>query len=134
MKKFNLIQIFKNSNIQLLIFLIFFLNVKFVVKVLAMVFIVVCSKNFKFGLSLKNSRLPLFYLSIILLEIIKYLFVLRNYDLNYALVFSLGILQWAFCVLSVHYLKFHIDREDASVTHDTVRAFFILNFLVSLFF
>lgn len=134
MKKPNLLQIFKNSNIQLLIFLIFFLNVKFVVKVLAIIFMMICSRNFKFGFSLKNSRLPLFYLSIILLEIAKYLLVVRDYHLDYTLVFSMGILQWTLCLLSIHYLKLHIDRHDAGKTHDTIRAFFILNFLASVFF
>lgn len=134
MKRPNILQIFKNSNIQLLIFLIYFLNVKFVVKVLAIIFMIVCSRNFKFGFSLKNSRLPLFYLSIILLEIAKYLVVVRNYNLDYTLVFSMGILQWTLCLLCIHYLKLHIDRNDAGKTHDTIRAFFTLNFLASVFF
>jgi hypothetical protein len=134
MKKPNLKQIFSNADIQLLVFLIFFLNVKFVVKVLAIVFMVAYSRNLRFGLSLKNSRLPLFYLFIILLEIIKYLFVVRNYELNYALVFSMGILQWVLCLLAIHYVKLHVDREEVARTHDTIRAFFMLNFLVSLLF
>src|SRR5580693_8136751 len=99
MKRQNLAKIFNNANIQLLIFLIFFLNVKFIVKVVAIVFIIVSSRNFKFGFSLKNSRLPLFYLFIILLEFIKYLLVIRNYSLDYSLVFCMGILQWVLCLL-----------------------------------
>jgi hypothetical protein len=128
------LQIFKNANVQLLIFLVFFLNVKFIVKLLAIVFIIIGSRNFKFGFSLKNSRLPLFYLLIILLEAIKYLLVVRNYSLDYTLIFSMGILQWILCLLSIHYLKIQIDRDSVNRTHDTIRAFFILNFLVSLFF
>ncbi len=133
-KKSNLIKIFSNANIQLLIFLIFFLNVKFIVKVLAIVFIVAQSRNFKFGFAAKNSRLPLFYLFIIMLEIIKYFLVIHNFSLDYTLVFCMGILQWALCLLSIHYLKFYIDRDSTGKTHDTIRAFFILNFLASLFF
>ena len=60
-------KIFKNVNVQLLIFLVLFLNVKFIVKVLAIIFMIAGTRNFKFGFSLKNSRLPLFYLFIILL-------------------------------------------------------------------
>jgi hypothetical protein len=128
------VKIFKNVNLQLLIFLVFFLNVKFIVKVAAIIFMIASTRNFKFGFSLKNSRLPLFYLFIILLECIKYLFVVRNYGLDYFLIFSLGVLQWALCLLSIHYLKLHIDRDNSGKTHDTIRAFFILNFLMSLFF
>ncbi len=134
MKKRILINIFSNANIQLLVFLIFFLNVKFIVKVIAIVFMIISTRNFKFGFSLKNSRLPLFYLLIILLEIVKYLLVVHNYSLDYSLVLSMGILQWAFCLLSIHYLKLQIDQDNTGKTHNTIRAFFILNFLVSLFF
>jgi hypothetical protein len=134
MKKTGLINTFFNANIQLLIFLIFFLNVKFIVKVMAIIFMIISSRNFKFGFSLKNSRLPLFYLLIILLEIVKYLLVVHNFGLDYSLVFSMGILQWVFCLLSIHYLKLQIDQDNSGRTHDSIKVFFILNFLVSLFF
>jgi hypothetical protein len=134
MKRTNFRQIFKNCNVQLLLFLVFFLNVKFVVKAVAILCMILASKDVKFGFSWKNSRLPLFYLLIVLLEILKYLLIVRNFDLNYALVFFMGMLQWVFCLLSIHYLKLHIDRDNTGSTRDTIRAFFILNFLASLFF
>src|SRR5580765_977772 len=133
-KTFKLGQLYKNVNVQLLIFMIFFMNVKFIVKVLAVAFMIASTRNFKFGFSLKNSRLPLFYLAIIVLEFLKYLFIVRNYGLNYTLVFSMGILQWALCLLSIHYLKLQVEQDHTGKTQDTIKAFFILNFLVSVFF
>ena len=47
---------------RLLLFLVLFLNVKMAIKVPAIALIYLLQFNFKFGFSLKNSRLPLFYL------------------------------------------------------------------------
>lgn len=136
MKKKIAINIFGPSSISLplLIFLLFFFNVKFIVKLLALVFIAVCYKNFKFNFSWKQSRLPLFYLLIICIEIIKYLVITRNYSLNYAVVFGMGILQWGINLLAIHHIKLSVEQNDTTKIHNTIRAFFLLNFLVSFFF
>jgi hypothetical protein len=124
----------QNTHIPLLIFLIFFLNVKFVVKIGAILFMMFYSMNFRFGFSGKNSRLPLFYLLIIFVECLKYLVVTRNFGLEYGLVFSLGMLQWGFCLLSIHYLKSIVEQTSPLVMHQTIKTFYLLNFGVSLFF
>ena len=46
---------------KLLVFLLLFMNVKIVVKLLAVLLIYVLQPNLRLGLRLKNSRLPLFY-------------------------------------------------------------------------
>jgi hypothetical protein len=135
MKKFASLNFSRqNTNLPLLIFLVFFLNVKFVIKILAILFILLYNWNFKWGLSWRRSRLPLFYCLIAGFEIIKYIFITRNYRLDYGLVFSLGIMQWGFCLLAIHQLKLAIERNKPAIIHNTIRAFFLLNFLVSLFF
>jgi hypothetical protein len=135
MKKFSFLDLSRlNVNIPLLVFLVMFLNVKFVVKVLAILFIVLYYRDWKWGFSLKRSRLPLFYLFILLIECFKYLFVIRNYGLNYALIFFMGALQWLLCILSIHHLKLAIDRDSPDKVNNTIRAFYLLNSLVSLFF
>lgn len=124
----------QNTNIPLLIFLIFFLNVKLVVKIFALLFIMLYYRNMKWGLSWKNSRLPVFYILIILLEFVKYLLFTQNFSLNYGLVFCIGISQWAFCFFAIHHLKLAIDSELPSTINNTIRVFYLLNFIVSLFF
>jgi hypothetical protein len=135
MKKFARLHFTRqNTNLPLLIFLIFFLNVKFVIKILAILFILFYYRNFKWGLSWRQSRLPLFYILIALLEIIKYIFITRNYSLDYGLVFCLGIMQWGFCLLAIHHIKLAIELNTAATIHNTIRAFYLLNFMVSVFF
>jgi hypothetical protein len=132
MKK--IINFSKNFNLPLLFFLIFFLNVKFTVKVIALIFIIFYHRDWKFGFSWKQSRLPLFYLAMIVVEAFKYVVVTRNYSLNYSFVFCMGMVQWALSLLAIHYLKLAVEKTKSENLHNTIRAFFFLNFLVSLFF
>lgn len=133
-KRHFLYSITRDINLPLLIFLLLFLNVKFIFKLFALVFIIVYSRNLKLGLSWKKSRLPQFYLAIILIELIKYVFFTRNYTLDYSLVFCLGILQWSISLLALHYIKLFIEKDDSGKVHNTIKAFFAINFLVSIFF
>jgi hypothetical protein len=134
MKRLIFSNLLNKINVPLLLFLIFFLNVKFIVKIIAIVILTLYYMNFKFGLSWKKTRLPLFYFLIILIEIIKFIFITRNYSINYMLVFSFGILQWAISLLAIHYLKFFIEQDTTIRIHNTIRSFFLINFLISLFF
>jgi hypothetical protein len=124
---------FRNIDIPLLIFLILFLDVKFIIKVVAILFIVLYDRNFQFGFSRRASRLPLFYLLIILLELFKFFFTTRDFHLNYYFAFAMGILQWGFCLLAIHHLRLRTDRDPARI-HDTIKVFYVLNLGVSLFF
>ena len=129
-----LIKIIQRIHLPLLIFLILVLDVKFVVKLFGLAFMIIYSMNFRLGLSWKKSRLPLFYALIIGLEIIKYFIITRNYSVNYMLVFCMGILQWTFSLLSIHFIKSAIEQDVSQKIHHTIRAFYALNFLVSFFF
>jgi len=134
MKRLIYSNLLNKINVPLLLFLIFFLNVKFVVKIMAIVILTLFYMNFKFGLSWKKTRLPLFYFLIILIEIIKFIFVTHNYSINYMIVFSFGILQWTISLLAIHYLKFFVEQDTTIRIHNTIRSFFLINFLISLFF
>ena len=68
----------KLADWRLLLFLVLFLNVKMAVKVPAIALIYLLQFNFKFGYSLKNSRLPLFYLLAIGIALLNWI-ISRNY-------------------------------------------------------
>ena len=72
----------KQVDWKLLLFLVLFLNIRMPVKIAALAFIYLSRFNFKFGFKLKNSRLPLFYLFIILIAIAGFL-INGNYINNY---------------------------------------------------
>ena len=115
----------------LLLFLLLFLNVKLVIKIPAIILIYLLKFNFKFGFSLKNSRLPLFYLLVIVIAFVD-LFLNRSYsNTNYFVVFLTGISFWLLCLLAIHQIKLSVESNDTRVLHHTILFFFIINAVVS---
>ncbi|MFB9843040.1 hypothetical protein [Mucilaginibacter ginsenosidivorans] len=115
---------------RLLLFLVLFLDVKLLVKAIAIVIIYLLHSDFKFGFSLKNSRLPLFYPAVIGIAIIDWL-IGRDYGVNYSLVLLTGIGFWALCILAMHQVKLSVDNNDAETINRTIVLFFVLNALLS---
>jgi hypothetical protein len=46
----------------------------------------------------------------------------------------MGAFQWFISLLAIHQIKLFIENDDVETTHNTIKAFYTLNFLVSLFF
>jgi hypothetical protein len=108
-----------------------FLDVKLVVKVAAIIIIYLLQFNFRFGLNLKNSRLPLFYVLIIGIAFIG-LVINKNYgNANYLLLFFTGITFWVLCLLAIHQVKLSVESNDAEVIHRTLLFFFAINAALS---
>src|SRR5476649_1610072 len=103
--RFNLKKAINYVDWKLLLFLLLFLNIKLAVKIPAIIIIYLLQFNFKFGFSFKNSRLPLFYVLIILIAFIG-LVINKNYVTpHYLMVFFTGIGFWLLCLLAVHQVK-----------------------------
>lgn len=116
---------------KLLLFLVLFLNVKLAIKIPAIALIYILQFDFKFGFKLKNSRLPLFYLLIMVIPFFG-LVLNGNYsEPHYLIVFLTGLFFWLLCVLAVHQVKLCVERNDVAVVHKTLLIFFMLNALVS---
>src|SRR4051812_37597152 len=109
----NLNKIKEYADWKLLLFLLLFLNVKLAVKIPAIALIYLLQFDFKFGFRVKNSRLPLFYPSIILVGIVGLLFNHAIINTNYLIVFATGIGFWLMCILAVHQVKLSVDRNKA---------------------
>ncbi len=116
---------------KLLVFLILIMDVKLIVKIIALLFIFLTQPNFKFGFDIKNSRLPLFYLIVICIGLFD-LFLYRDFSFNYLLLALTGIMIWLACILSIHQVKLIVDRTDIEILHNTIVTFFILNIICSL--
>lgn len=117
---------------QLLIFLVLFVNVKLVVKAAALVFIYLLRPNFKFGLALKNPRLPLFYIAVLLITLFNYLLLGGFSSLNYSVAVFTGILFWLMCLLAVHQVKLSVEKNSSESIHHTIFIFLLINAVASL--
>jgi hypothetical protein len=115
---------------KLLVFLILFLDVKLSVKAVAILFIYFMQPDFKFGFRFKHSRLPLFYVIVILIALLNFIFY-PNMTGNYIIVAITGISIWTACILVIHQLKLLVDKTDIKILHNTLVAFFVLNIAFS---
>ena len=117
---------------NLLIFLLLFSDVKIWVKIAAIVLSFILRFDLKFGFRLKNSRLPLFYVLIIVIALFNWLISGNIANINYDLVLLSGILFWVLCILAIHQVKLSVEKNDVDTIHRTILVFFMLNAAVSL--
>ena len=115
----------------LLIFLLLFLNVKLIIKLVALCFIYVRRFNFSFGFRWKQSRLPLFYLAIILIALFNYVSYSLYQQNNYSILLLTGISFWIMCILALHQLTLSVDTGNLQKIHNAIFFFFVVNAAVS---
>ena len=115
----------------ILVFLIVFLNVKLVIKLLAIAFIYTVRPNFKFNFSIKQERLPLFYPFIIVLSVLAAILFPAPVNVNHFIVILTGIGFWLLCLLAIHQIKLAVEKNEAAVLNNTIFVFFVLNIVVS---
>jgi hypothetical protein len=117
---------------KLLVFLLLFLNVKLAIKIPAIALIYILQFDFKFGFSLKNSRLPLFYPLMIVIATINFI-IGGQHNISYTIVWLTGISFWLLCILAIHQVKLSVEKNDTEVISRTIIVFFVLNALCSAF-
>ncbi|HLX91393.1 MAG TPA: hypothetical protein VKR32_06900 [Puia sp.] len=125
------VKLAKRIDWQLLLFLLVFLQVKLAVKVAAIVVICLLHWNFRFGLRLKHSRLPLFYPLVILISLVGLLFN-GGLSPHYGVVFLTAVGGWLMAFLAIHQIRLFVDRNDEEVTRQTMVVYFLINAAVSL--
>lgn len=123
----------KYADWRLLLFLVLFLNVKLVVKLLAVILIYALQPNFKFGFHFKNARLPIFYLLVIGIALINWLIYKNLHSFNYVIVLLTAVGSWLMCILASHQIKYSVEKHDTALIHRTLLIFFILNAVISFF-
>ncbi len=123
-------KLFESIDWKILIFLLLVVNVKLVFKLIAIVLICIARFNFRLGLHLRNSRLPLFYPVIIGIGILNW-FIIGFANPAYNVVLLTGITFWIVSILAVHQVKRSVELHDPFIIHNTIRLFFIINAVVS---
>jgi hypothetical protein len=112
---------------KLLLFLLLLLNVKLIVKFIAIVLIYAIEKNFRFGFRFRSSRLPLFYLFAISIAFLDLLFYRLFTDINYDVVFLTGICFWVMSILAMHQMKLFTEKIGPEKILHTLTVFFAIN-------
>jgi hypothetical protein len=121
----------KGINWPLLVFLLLFLDVKLVVKLVALLFVYIMQPNFNFGFKWKGSRLPLFYPGVIAIAIINWIAFRYIFSAHYNASFFTGLAFWLLCILAIHQTKLFVETTEPAILHKTITVFFLINALVS---
>lgn len=117
---------------KLLFFLLLFLNFKLIIKLAAVIIIYLLRPDFKFGFAVKKSRLPFFYISMIVIAAVNMLIMRLVGNSNYLLVMVAGTFVWLLCILAIHQVKLAVEVNDTETLHRTIVIFFVINAVVSL--
>jgi hypothetical protein len=122
---------FRSLDWPLLLFLVLFLDVKIIGKLIALLLIYTLRPDARFGLRLRASRLPLFYLGMIGIALLDWLLYGLYSESNYNITLICGLLNWVFCLLAVHQVKCSVERSDTAAIHRTLFVFFTINAALS---
>jgi hypothetical protein len=125
--------LFRSLDWQLLLFLVLFLDVKIVCKLIAILFIYTFRPDTRFGLRRRASRLPIFYIGMIGIALLDWLLYGLYADGNYTITLICGVLIWISCFLAIHQVKLSVERSDPAVLHRTLLLFFVINAASSFF-
>src|SRR6478735_7329109 len=116
----------KQVDWNLFVFLLLFVNVKIIIKLLALCFIYIRRFDFSFGFSFKKSRLPLFYPLVIGVAVLNFVLYGLFRNMNYVLLLCMGIGIWLVCILAQHQVKLSVEK-----TRVALSLFFLVNALAS---
>lgn len=124
----------KNIDWTLLIFLILVLDVKLILKVIAVVLLYILNRDFRFGFrfnKVSRSRLPLFYCIMPAIAVVNWL-LRHDFSANQGVLLAMSLFFWGMCILIAHQLRRFAEKTDPAVMHRTITLFFLLNAIVSV--
>ncbi len=119
-------------DLNLLIFLLLFLNVKLVVKLAAILFIYWRRFDLSFKFSFKNTGVSLFYPAMICIAVVNYFLYSLYSENNYSLLMITGIVFWVMCILSSHQITLFVKEGSLEKLNNALVLFFLINIAASL--
>ena len=116
--------------LPLLLFLLVFTIDKIVLKFAGILLIFLLHPDFNWRKNLK--KIPLFYLLVIVMEIVKFILFNHDFSKGHLASFSMGCLFWLLSFLCLHQLRSILDENDEEKIYNTLTLFFLINAAISL--
>ncbi len=116
----------------LLIFLILVLNVKILVKIIAIIILLLFNRKLFWKKDFYRQKFIWFYFSMILIAIINLLFNISSLSPHYLIATLVGIIFWLMCAASGFISYRFVRKTENSKLHETITCFFILNAIVTI--
>ena len=121
----------KHLFLPLLLFLLVFTIDKIVLKLVGIALIYVLHPDFRFRRNIR--QIPLFYLLILALELLKFLLLNRDFSQGHTVSFLVGSSFWIVSFLTVYQMRTIVDTVDKEKVNRTLTVFFLINAAISLF-
>ncbi len=120
-------------NWPLLVFLLLVLNVKLVIKVVAILIITIINRK---DISIKDifrQRYLFFYFGMICISLINLLLQYKSISTNYLATVAIGFSFWMMCAVIAYNLFLIVRKEITAKIHTTVIIFFTLHIVIIFF-
>ncbi|MEO5564240.1 MAG: hypothetical protein ABIR18_12415 [Chitinophagaceae bacterium] len=124
------INYFRQVNWMLLLFLLLMLNVKLVVKVAAILFILIANYKSISWKNIRQQRLIFFYVAMIGIAGINFLLQVNQFSLNYSIAAFFGVSLWILAAIAGFFLYIIVQKDSKQRLHRTIELFFILHIAV----
>lgn len=113
----------------LLLFLLILSQDGLIPKIAAVGFLYIFRFDLKFGL--KNGRLPLFYLLLPAVEVLKYFFLGKQYLGNWSTLFA-SSMYWILSFLVIHQMRLSLEKKGLAKVQNALGIFTVINFAVCI--
>lgn len=117
-------------DIPFLLFLITISSNKIYLKAVALVLIFALRPKFNFFF---NKRLSLFYPIIAIYSVLHFLLFDRNFELNYLLLFTVGIVYWITCYAYMFQTYLFVQDNNLPKVNRTLSVYMLINFSIILY-
>lgn len=121
---------FRKINWTLLLFLILFLNVKMLVKIVAVCILLLLNYKLFRDKTIFRQKFIWFYACMIGIALLNLLLV--PITANYLIAVSIGVIFWLLCIAAALLNSWLVLKTDTSRLHSTISFFFLVNAAVTL--
>jgi hypothetical protein len=122
----------RRIDLSLLLFLIFSLNVKMLVKIITIFLLLILNRKMFLEKSIYRQKFIWFYCSMILIALINLLFNISSLSTNHLIAISVGIFFWLMCIAAASLSYWFVLKTEPGKLHTTINFFFILNAAVTI--
>lgn len=117
---------------MLLLFLVLALNVKMLVKIVAVILFLLLNKKMFLEKDIYRQKFIWFYFSMIAIAVINLFLHIPSISIHYLVAVSVGIIFWLMCVAAAFLNSWFVAKTDTAKLHTTITFFFILNAVVTI--
>lgn len=128
----NCIAYSRKINWSLLFFLVLMLNVKMVVKLVALIVLLIIHRDLFKQKQIYRQRFIWFYAMMIVIAGFNFLLTIPGFSMSYTMAVGAAIFLWLMCIAAAFLNYWYVERTGKEELESTLSLFFVLNAIVSI--